>query len=374
MLWAGTRFYIAASLSQRSVVQELGDTLIQRGAVWTYDWTRRGTAAADSRDKWAEIAETEIAGVAEAEYVFVLVSPEAAGRGTHCELGAALALNKRVVLLAKDEASLTRDGYACVFHAHPRVRVVHCDTTASTALAAALDAACAAEEGARMAAATLPLHTVLLTRDGRKVGNAIVVKVSDAGLHTVRTDYGNDGGDLSREEIDALWYVGEVNPSHKHAVRVAGALLSGEKACTGGPIAWRRERGEFVCYLCERAWTACPGLGGAEGRGARLHAMCENAEPRVAVGREAQARLRCSVCKEPWAPFPRHNEADACDRAASAAVGAATRAGLSDPQRAPEVLQRARVAACTSFGGFVHGDEGCGCWRCGEPRQAHRSA
>ncbi len=66
----------------------------------------------------------------------------------------------------------------------------------------------------------MELNTILYTRDGRVIGNALVVdRQMDQGrvvAYKIVTDYGNTAV-LTRVEIDRMFFVGPVNPSHKHA-------------------------------------------------------------------------------------------------------------------------------------------------------------
>lgn len=76
------------------------------------------------------------------------------------------------------------------------------------------------EDAYRGAADTGPLqvNALLFTRDGRKLGNAIVVR-AEGGTYDVLTDYGNLVRKLTRAEVAALWRAGCLaDPDHKHFV------------------------------------------------------------------------------------------------------------------------------------------------------------
>lgn len=118
-LMNSTRFYIAASLAQAPTVSQLSALLVAKGMVHTFDWTRYGTRGLAGAG-WPQVALAEIEGVATADFV-VALSSQGAGRGTHCEIGAALALGKPVALFAESEEALSKDGYTCVFYSHPLV-------------------------------------------------------------------------------------------------------------------------------------------------------------------------------------------------------------------------------------------------------------
>ena len=118
--------YIAPGLANWKQHNALRDILAWHGIGITYDWTKLAPAcneqkvAAEGRPKppspqW--VAMNEMNGVRRADMVIVLLP---GGRGTHTELGAALALGKRVHIFAPpDKAALLATGdEACVFYHH----------------------------------------------------------------------------------------------------------------------------------------------------------------------------------------------------------------------------------------------------------------
>ena len=123
------RFYVAASLAQAALARQVADALKARGWVHTHDWTthehidKPGTAVPGSLRR---ASMDDIRGVETADVVICLMP---GGRGTYCELGAAIALSKRIFVVAQTEAALM-EGYTywTAFFDHPRVRlVVHPD-------------------------------------------------------------------------------------------------------------------------------------------------------------------------------------------------------------------------------------------------------
>jgi nucleoside 2-deoxyribosyltransferase len=110
------RFYLATRIDRNAEAAPLLHALKSQGWVRTFEW------ADDEIDpaRYADTALRELAGVREADVVIVLLP---GGRGTHVEIGAALALGKPVVLYAPDRDTLTKP-YPCVFHYHPGVRLV----------------------------------------------------------------------------------------------------------------------------------------------------------------------------------------------------------------------------------------------------------
>jgi len=64
----------------------------------------------------------------------------------------------------------------------------------------------------------IPVNTILQTKDGRKVGNAIVKAIDTPfyGIHFIITDDGNHLR-LKETEVRALFYIGPVaTPEHKN--------------------------------------------------------------------------------------------------------------------------------------------------------------
>ena len=111
--------YIATSIARVKDQQELAQALAGLGVSLTFDWTRNGTLAGRPHDV---VAHAEISGVVESDFVVVLLP---GGRGTHAELGAALASGKTVFIHAADAAMLLgADTYTCVFYSHPLVKLV----------------------------------------------------------------------------------------------------------------------------------------------------------------------------------------------------------------------------------------------------------
>lgn len=69
----------------------------------------------------------------------------------------------------------------------------------------------------------LGVNTILHTKDGRMIGNAIIIAKSGE-LWTIKTDYGNECT-LTLGEIDEQFYIAEPSfndlaSPHKHAVDV----------------------------------------------------------------------------------------------------------------------------------------------------------
>lgn len=92
------KFYIASSLQNKENVQYVAAHLKNSGFTHTYDWTQNNRA--DSVEQLKSVGEAERKGVLEAD-ILVLLLP--GGKGTHVELGMALAHHKRVYLFSPNE-------------------------------------------------------------------------------------------------------------------------------------------------------------------------------------------------------------------------------------------------------------------------------
>lgn len=130
------KFYIASHLENSENVRKIAQYLTYQGWDQTYDWTAHGLV--DDKKRLVSVSLNEIQGVRDADVVFLLLPGE---RGTHAELGAAIAYEKPVVILALDQEDYHRDGHTCVFYWHPVIfdRIIEPDilTLAFTALRAA---------------------------------------------------------------------------------------------------------------------------------------------------------------------------------------------------------------------------------------------
>jgi nucleoside 2-deoxyribosyltransferase len=112
------KYYIATSLQNVDAHNKLRDYLNQMGHEITYDWTHHGPVFQEGLDRLREVAELEGRGVSEAEIVIALWP---GGRGTHVELGMAIALEKRVLLFSDKNEHHQACPETCAFYHHPRV-------------------------------------------------------------------------------------------------------------------------------------------------------------------------------------------------------------------------------------------------------------
>lgn len=113
------RFYISSRLGNREQVRYVADALKRSGWTHTCDWTAFDAPAEDCPDSLRGIGMQEYEGVRAADVVIVL-TPQ--GRGTHIELGMAIALGKRVYIYHSDDAFFRCDDNTCAFYWLPQVR------------------------------------------------------------------------------------------------------------------------------------------------------------------------------------------------------------------------------------------------------------
>lgn len=110
------RYYLASSLDNAAVAAALAERLATEGHAVTYRWWLHGPQPHRMR----EVSQLEMLGVLTADVVIVLLP---GGRGTHVEMGAAIAAGKSVVLVGPMDTLTERP--VC-FYAHPRVsHVLH---------------------------------------------------------------------------------------------------------------------------------------------------------------------------------------------------------------------------------------------------------
>lgn len=117
------KFYIATSLSRMTDHRIVRDMLRQCGHEISYDWTLHGSVKSVSKERLQEVASLELNGVAEADFVVVLLP---GGNGTHLELGFALARGKKVFLHTEDSFIFELGPQTNAFYHHPDVTRLHC--------------------------------------------------------------------------------------------------------------------------------------------------------------------------------------------------------------------------------------------------------
>jgi nucleoside 2-deoxyribosyltransferase len=113
------KFYIATKLENHVNHNIVRDFLISDGHTITYDWSIHGSVKSEGKIRLAEVEKLERNGVQNADGVIVLLP---GGRGTHVELGLALAFNINVFLYAPAEYGfLEDDDRTCAFYHNPLI-------------------------------------------------------------------------------------------------------------------------------------------------------------------------------------------------------------------------------------------------------------
>lgn len=102
------KVYVASKLSNIDNAKRVIEYLKGIGYEISYDWTEHGSVNGQGPVRYREVADAEMRGVVEADVVVALLP---GGAGTHCEIGAAIALKKRVIVVGNHDAP-----YPCAFH------------------------------------------------------------------------------------------------------------------------------------------------------------------------------------------------------------------------------------------------------------------
>jgi len=111
-------FYIASKLENHEQVKDLAKLLKNFGWEHTYDWTVHGSIKETNMETLKSVGQKETDGVKSADIVIVL-TPQ--GRGTHVELGIAIALNKIVYICHVDDRYFKCDDNTSAFYWLPNV-------------------------------------------------------------------------------------------------------------------------------------------------------------------------------------------------------------------------------------------------------------
>jgi len=112
------KFYIASKLENHEQVSRLASLLKSFGWEHTYDWTVHGSIKETDIETLKSVGQKEYDGVKNADIVIVL-TPQ--GRGTHVELGMAIALNKAVYICHEDDKYFKCDDNTSAFYWLPNV-------------------------------------------------------------------------------------------------------------------------------------------------------------------------------------------------------------------------------------------------------------
>ena len=126
------KFYIASSLGNAEAVKKIASYLVSRGWEQTYDWTEHGPVK--NLEDLEMVSTGELQGVTGCDVFFLLLPGR---RGSHAELGAALASRKPVIILSPEQDFFYEGGLTCSFYHHPGVqsRIIDRDWFALACLA-----------------------------------------------------------------------------------------------------------------------------------------------------------------------------------------------------------------------------------------------
>jgi len=112
------KFYIASKLENYEQVRALAGLLKPSGWEHTYDWTTHGSIKETDVETLKSVGQKEYDGVKNADIVIVL-TPQ--GRGTHVELGMALAMGKVIYICHEDDKYFKCDDNTSAFYWLPNV-------------------------------------------------------------------------------------------------------------------------------------------------------------------------------------------------------------------------------------------------------------
>lgn len=107
------KFYIASKLENCEKVKHLAKLLKEIGWEHTYDWTTHDLSKETDMETLKSIGQEELDAVKNADVVIVL-TPQ--GRGTHVELGMAIALNKTIYISHEDDKYFKLDDNTSAFY------------------------------------------------------------------------------------------------------------------------------------------------------------------------------------------------------------------------------------------------------------------
>lgn len=97
------KFYIGSGFKNYELVNYYSKMLEGHGWNHTYNWTKN-ISNVETIEDLIEYSKLEQKGIRDADVVIILLP---AGRGTHIELGMALALNKRIFLCSATESEFS---------------------------------------------------------------------------------------------------------------------------------------------------------------------------------------------------------------------------------------------------------------------------
>lgn len=113
-------FYIGASMKNGELVNYVAKKLITNGWKHTYNWAEN-LLEEESIDDMTKFAILEKQGVADANVVIIILP---AGKGSHVELGMALALNKKIYLYSETGKEFEPENASCFYQTPGITRII----------------------------------------------------------------------------------------------------------------------------------------------------------------------------------------------------------------------------------------------------------
>lgn len=114
------KFYIGSGLKNCELVNYYSKMLEENGWKHTYNWAKNFKGNETIEDL-IEYSKLEQDGIKEADVIIILLP---AGRGTHIELGMALALNKKIFLCSATEEEFSIENTVNFYQLPSMVRLV----------------------------------------------------------------------------------------------------------------------------------------------------------------------------------------------------------------------------------------------------------
>lgn len=111
------KFYVGSGFKNSDLVNQISEKLVQNGWEHTYNWTK-AIKEKETLEDLVEVSILEQNAIKESDVVIILLP---AGRGTHVEIGMALALDKEIYLCSKEEETFSVED-TVNFYYHPKVK------------------------------------------------------------------------------------------------------------------------------------------------------------------------------------------------------------------------------------------------------------
>lgn len=111
------KFYVASSFQNKDIVRLVSEKLIKNGWHHTYDWTQNNRAC--SLEALQKIGTLERQAVAESDVVIVILP---GGKGSHIELGMAIAWQKSTFLYSPNFEAMNMETTSTFYHL-PEVQI-----------------------------------------------------------------------------------------------------------------------------------------------------------------------------------------------------------------------------------------------------------